>query len=134
LGTGKLLKTLTSPQTRGGYLTLSPDGKTLAIGSPKGFVEIFDTDTGKPRKLKIKGAKATKGPGSSMVSDLVFSPDGSSLAVGYGNGNLELWDLATQTARTLGRDNRGSVTITRCAFSPDGKFLAAAGKNSSSRC
>jgi WD40 repeat protein/DNA-binding SARP family transcriptional activator len=52
--------------------TLSPDGRTLALGDADGTVTLFDTET-RERLGSYQG--------SGYVTDLAFDPDGESLAV-----------------------------------------------------
>ena len=64
------------------------------------------------------------------VAELAFSPDGSLLAVGDMGGNLQLWNVANKTARSL---SGHAFQVNRCAFSPDGKFLASVGGSPNNR-
>jgi hypothetical protein len=50
-------------------LVLTPDGKTLAVGSDNG-IKLYDVSSGAARSI----AQQTVGP-----VDLVFSPDGTQL-------------------------------------------------------
>jgi WD40 repeat protein len=54
---------------------------------------------------------------------IVFSPDGQSLAVGHDEGPILIYEVAGGATRTLVRDYG---ICTSCAYSPDGKSLAAA--------
>ena len=97
-------------------LVLSPDGKTLARRFYEAFLDLWDTETGKPRYTNA-------GPHSS-VGALAFSPDGKYLASSnrYDPAepyDIRLWDLAT--AREVATWKTTSAH--RLAFSPDGKLL-----------
>lgn len=57
---------------------------------------------------------------------IAFSPDGMMLATGHGDGSVRLWDLASGgQVRELPAAAGGELA--GVAFSPDGRFVAAAG-------
>ena len=92
-------------------LALSPDHRTLAVGTNKGLVSLHETTTGRE-------ILALKGHGSS-IRGLAFSPDGKRLASSSSDG-IRLWDLTTnQEVFSIRQPNTGKL-----AFSPDGKHLA----------
>ncbi len=70
----KLLRTFRGPREVSKAIALSPDGRTLAIGSRDHLVTIMDVGTGDVQ-LELK---AHTWP----VTSLSFSPDGTSLATG----------------------------------------------------
>jgi WD40 repeat protein/transcriptional regulator with XRE-family HTH domain len=97
-------------------VAFSPDGKTLATGTRKGAVQLWDVATGRLIATPVTG-------GTGDVSSMAFSPDGNTLAIGGFNGIVRLWDVATHhldgapiTAYTS--------AIVAVAFSEDGKTLA----------
>ena len=97
-----------------------PDGKTLAMGSNAGNVQLLDVATGNPLET-LKGH-------SSQISALVFSPDGRTLATGSHDLTVRLWNV--ETRRELMQLDSGSVelgTLFTLAFSPDGRQLLAGG-------
>jgi RNA polymerase sigma factor (sigma-70 family) len=102
-------------------LTLSPDGKTLAVGTNVG-VELHDAETGKVKHmLKGSWAKST-GP---FV--LAFSPNSKTLAAGGSarDHNVRLWDV--QTGELTGTLKGHDDAVVGLNFSPDGKTLASTG-------
>jgi len=103
-------------------MSFSPDGKWLATAGVDRIVYLWDTATWRIAR-KLTGQPE-------MISALDFSPDGKRLVTG---GFSELtaghpvkilvWDLASGKP-TLTFDAPRQVTAT--AFSPDGKWVAAA--------
>lgn len=107
-------------------IAVSPDGRTIAVGSSTGQVAFFDADTrrrmGEP--IAVEG-EIERTPGS-----LAFAPDGRVLAVaaqgrGEAASNLELLDVAGRTTERRIELPPG-VGPEAVAFSWDGRTLAAA--------
>ena len=97
-------------------LTLSPDGRTLALGNSDGTVDLIDTATLRPR--------ATLQALHGFVGALAFSPDGRVLAAAGQRGEVALWDA--RTLRPRGGLTGLRTTSQTLAFSPDSRLLAAA--------
>jgi WD40 repeat protein/DNA-binding SARP family transcriptional activator len=75
-----------------GPLSLSADGRLLAMGDFNGRMAIFDTRSRRPLP---GGFQAQAG-----VNDLALSPDGSLLAVALQQGGvIQLWDVRRATLR-----------------------------------
>ncbi|HMY71875.1 MAG TPA: hypothetical protein PLQ88_08565, partial [Blastocatellia bacterium] len=91
-------------------MKLSPDGRTIAVGSNLGSVSLHNATTGK-EIFTLKGH-------GSAINDLAFSPDGKRLASSSVD-STRLWDLTTgQEVFTL-------PPAYKIAFSPNGRQLAA---------
>jgi WD40 repeat protein len=123
LTTGKFRREFKSPAGKVCGLALSPDGKTMAVGDPKGTVTLWDLAGGKERA----GLTEPQGKWAPEVSALEFSPDGATLAVGTGSAEypgrakLRLWDVTNR--RPLWQQEF-SDPICSVSFAPDGKGLA----------
>jgi WD40 repeat protein/DNA-binding SARP family transcriptional activator len=111
------LHTMRQPVSRDAVIAdVSPDGRTVAVGTSFGSVTFVDVGTGRvtPGDAAHSGA----------VEQLLFSPDGRALVSGGTDGRIIVWDTATaQPVRTLA--GHGSQ-VTGAAFSRDGRTLFTA--------
>ena len=92
-------------------ISFSPDGRTLASGSSRDTVRLWDVSSG----VHLRTLTGYMG----YVGDISFSPDGQILA-----SSDRLWDVSSGVhLRTLsGHTGR----VTSVSFSPDGQTLAGA--------
>ena len=107
-------KNITTLKGDAGFDSISPDGKTLALGTGH-EIWLWDLATGENIAM-FKGHR-------SPVIYVSFSPDGTTLASGSWNGPVKLWDVATKEniATLIGHTSR----VNFVAFSPDGTILAS---------
>ena len=116
---GKELRRLKPPQALS-LVGFGPRGRLLAFVEPRivagtlsGVVRLWDTTTGQPlRKLNV------------AATELAFAPNGKVVAIPT-EGRIGLWEVATGERRCLLTGSSGAVAC--LVFSPDGRWLAAAG-------
>jgi RNA polymerase sigma factor (sigma-70 family) len=104
-------------------LCFSPDGSRLAVFLPAAepkkhhVVCVWDVSSGKPA--------CCIDPESAVTTPPAFSPDGRALALGHAGHGISVWELASGGQRC--RLTTGAhAALTRLAFAPDGKVVAAA--------
>lgn len=107
---GKELATLEQPSRGISAVALSPDGKTVAVGTPD--PSTITVWTGSPKQRHILLEK-----GSGTVVALRFSADGQRLMSDHGD-SLRFWDLAKKTQTAEVKAQRGF------AFAPDNRTFA----------
>ena len=103
-------------------LAFSADGKTLAVGTGDGTVQLYDvTDP-----LRVRAGALLAGQ-TDRIDALAFSPNGRTLATVHGtapdvNGAVRIWRLTgTQRSAAVGQLPSGGLGAP--AFSPDGRLL-----------
>jgi WD40 repeat protein len=109
-------------------LAFSPDGKTLAVSSGEGYVQLWDPQTGAEDGPPF----AASVPGADTIDFwfAAFSPDGSTLATAgviqdplpnKNRGFVFLWDVSTR--RFLGQLPMHEYPASFADFTPDGTSL-----------
>jgi WD40 repeat protein len=101
------------PKTDGRYITLSPDGHTLAFGFERdAYLWDLSTEDGNPRKI----------PGKESVRRMAFSNDGRFLALCGEDRLIRVFEVATLGEPLLKIAGHASE-ILGVGFSPDGRTL-----------
>jgi WD40 repeat protein len=113
--TGKKIGSIVTPRGAWKLLSVSADGKMMAIFrfDDGASVEIVDLP---------EGRKKVAWPCSDDVSDVAFTPDGKYLAVSRSQSRIKLYD--TRTWQHLGT-LRTTDSVRAMVISSDGKMLAA---------
>ena len=119
LATGKLKRLQRVPRQQL-VMALSRDGKTLALTSEE-HLHLWDITTAK----EIQRISTGKLSAEKRLLWVEFSADGKTLAAGNADSSVLVWDAASgkERMRYKHKDRR----VHNLAFSPDGKWLAAAG-------
>ena len=94
---------------------ISPDARTVFVGTDDGHLMLLDARTGKQR------GPATKIAGSA-VAQIAVSPHGHLLAFTPWNGGAELWDLRSRS-RVGDEFPISPLVVGQVAFEPDGRLL-----------
>ncbi|OAR24626.1 hypothetical protein A8W25_19835 [Streptomyces sp. ERV7] len=102
-----------SAEGEASVVAFAPDGRSLAVGSSRGAVRLWDAVTGRSRPLaRTDGA----------VSALAFTPDGRSLAAGSEHG-VRVWDSASGRTRAQVTFKDLPNQPDTLAFDSDGRTL-----------
>ena len=126
-GSGKVLSLLTTTQDRGDRdynVAFSPDRETLASGTRRGKIYLWNVRTGT--------LQHTLTAHTSWVQSMAFSPDGQTLvSAGDKDATLRVWDVKTGTLQHTLTAHTSWVHWAKqsIAFSPDGQTLASACSN-----
>ena len=113
---------------------VSPDGKTVAVGTFEGHVRLFDLASGKLLDFDVShpvvgvpadqpglpALRREKSPPN--IYALAWSPDGKTLASSAQGERTRGWNPLTGEERWALDDNRGYGLL---AFTPDGRHLLA---------
>jgi WD40 repeat protein len=105
-------------------LAVDPQGKHIATGGAFGTVIIWDVDrpASPPREIQAHGPHA-------WITELEFSSDSGQLLTAADDGGLRLWTLAEDDIAPMDfKGYRGPIM--RALFSPDGRSLVTAGRDS----
>ncbi len=107
----------------GNEITISPDGRTVALGGTSHMVVLWDVTRGRA------ATRVGSLPDSRMP--MAFSPDSRTLAAVVDStdsaASLWTWDDPAGPARLKDLGTLGRTTIQTIAFSPDGHTVAMAG-------
>ncbi|GAB4160311.1 MAG: hypothetical protein Tsb009_37660 [Planctomycetaceae bacterium] len=123
LNSGKTLLQLDDKQSQPSAMTLSPDGRTVAIasstrslrGKATHQIVVWEVATGE------KVYELTQHSG--RILTIAFSPDGKFLATGSLDRTVRIWELATGELSKTFQGHRGPVSA--LAFSRNGELLAS---------
>jgi RNA polymerase sigma factor (sigma-70 family) len=103
-------------------LSLSPDGKTIAVGDTTGKIRLLDASKGNT-------IHTLAGHGKQILS-LAFSPNGRWLASGSNDQTVQLWEVSTGLALPGRKFSGHQGPVRSLIFSPDGRRLASGSDDS----
>lgn len=111
---------------------VSPDGKTVAVGTFEGHVRLFDLGTGKPLDFDVTHPRPPQAPMPGVlpqpaanppnIRSLAWSPDGRTLVSSAQGEGVRGWDPATGRERWVLENAAGYGPV---AYTADGKHLLA---------
>jgi WD40 repeat protein len=122
--TGQPRSTITGLESMAWSLAFSPKGETLATGGIDGLVALWDPASGRSR-LRLRQHTAA-------VTAIAFAPDASAVVTGGADKSLYLWRAVSgglPVASPLAVVAEEPESVLTLAISPDGQWLASAGKS-----
>ncbi|GAB4515970.1 MAG: hypothetical protein OHK0046_20340 [Anaerolineae bacterium] len=97
-------------------LTLSPDGRTLALEQYGGYIDLWDVEQGEQIDTILDF-----GP---YYSNVFFSPDGNAVLGNSWSSPIFSWDISGEIpTESLITGANGELNIQQAALSPDGTLL-----------
>lgn len=116
IGTGELVQTLEEFMGRISGLTMSPDGRYLAVADSSNHLRVWRTGDWIPtHDIQITQID--------LITAIGFSHDGMLVAMGGENGAVVVWDMGANTLYEPGK--RYSSGVSAVAFHPDDRILVS---------
>jgi serine/threonine protein kinase len=134
-GWGAQLHPLRAVLPQGGSIraaALSPDGRTVLLGSAEGIAQLWQLDPAADGAAPSWGRPL--GPAlryGRSVEAVAFSPDGWTAVAGSEDGTAQL--LSASTGEPLGEPLRHDGPIRVTVFAPDGRVVVTAGNDGTAR-
>ncbi|MGB2870057.1 MAG: caspase family protein [Bacteroidota bacterium] len=121
--TAKTVNSLGSIKEEIGALALHPNGKTFAIGTVSGLVQVYNL----AQMTLVRAFTDTK----ERISSLVFTSDGKYLVAGGADGNVYVWDYIAQSLKTKLSVHKS--TVYTLASDPKSRWIVSASSDSTLR-
>jgi len=100
-------------------VAVSPDGRLVAAGDWRGYLSIWQSETGEPARMQLQ-------TGLESLGSIGFSPDGTRIVTGgrHSTERVQIWNISTgeQVFALTGH----SADVNSATYSPDGRFIATA--------
>jgi WD40 repeat protein len=116
-----------SPTDRSGRPTsiaLSPDGGTVAVGTLRGEIYLWDLTDGEPNVRRLAGHM----PRFEHVENLAFDLDGEALVVLTGASDILRWDVDRRSPLETRSLPNQITAYNQAMLTPDGRLLASSVK------
>lgn len=114
-------------------VSFSPDGKTVAVSSYRGMLQIWNTETKELHQTII-----FPGSGYILMMTIAYSPDSQYLASSTFDGQVGVWRVSDGNLQYIydgsslnERKGNGEAYYDNLAWSPDGQILALAASDGS---
>ncbi|WFD31209.1 WD repeat-containing protein slp1 [Malassezia sp. CBS 17886] len=101
-------------------------GTVLAIGTDRGYTQIWDVDRG--TRLRTLRPSPSGGADASAVNAVAWAPDGT-LGLGYGSGLLREHDVRQRDSTTRSLEKAHSAQVCGLSWRGDSALLASGGND-----
>ncbi|MFD9223735.1 TIR domain-containing protein [Streptomyces sp. NPDC060064] len=106
-------------------IAFSPNGRSLAVGTDDGSLQLWDPGSGKRAGSVMSGHRGG-------IEDITFRPDGTHIATAGQDKTIREWDMATGMAIGFPLTGHGGV-VDYVRFTSDGKNLISLGDDGTVR-
>ncbi len=105
-------------------MSVSPDGRILAIGMVDGSIRLWDLAT-RMKTVTLRSRLHLRAGHAALTKTMVYSGDGALLATGHLDGMIYLW--RPDSGLELETNLRHEGAVSGLGFSPDGGTLVSGG-------
>ncbi len=105
-------------------MTVSPDGRVLAVGIVDGSIRLWDLGT-RMKTVSLRSRLHLRTGHAALTRTIVYSGDGGLLATGHLDGTIYLWQ--PDSGLELETNLRHEKAVSGLGFTPDGGVLVSGG-------